>query len=182
MTETHTLCPSTHPHIRPPLTVNMSPCLRFIRSKNLEASFPNSSACPNHGISPLSKGGSFLDLKWQITTTGWNHPFVSIIMMETMYGEIPSEVCQWCRWVISNNPNWRWGYFYINSTTIPLKFTCHRTLWAFIPPILLQEIIYCSSVTDVLRINQAGSKPVESQHSSEMEPDRTHLDLCVRRK
>ncbi len=45
------------------LTVKMSPCFSFIRFKNLEASFPNSSACPNHGITPLSRGGSLLDLK-----------------------------------------------------------------------------------------------------------------------
>lgn len=56
-----------------------------------------------------------------------------------------------------------------------------------------QESLYCSDAPLkqdllfieywlVLRINQAGSKPVGSQQSSEIEADRTHLDRCVRRK
>lgn len=45
------------------LTVKMSPCFCFIRLINLEASFPNSSAWPNQGMIPLSRGGSFFDLK-----------------------------------------------------------------------------------------------------------------------
>ena len=45
----------------------MSPCFCFMRFKNLEASLPNSSAWPNHGISPLSRGGSLLDLTNEIT-------------------------------------------------------------------------------------------------------------------
>lgn len=44
------------------LTVKMSPCLSFIRAKNFAASFPNSSAWPNHGRTPLSNGGSFFCL------------------------------------------------------------------------------------------------------------------------
>lgn len=44
------------------LTVKISPCFTFIRVRNLAASLPNSRAWPNHGITPLSKGGSFSDL------------------------------------------------------------------------------------------------------------------------
>lgn len=49
------------------LTVKISPCLSFIRAKNFAASFPNSRACPSHGIKPLSRGGSFLCL-WSTRT------------------------------------------------------------------------------------------------------------------